>query len=99
MDRRKIARLKRKLERLRAGAANIKREELISFANSLGREKAKRGKEGGAFISTLLPYSRPLSIPKHRIFNPHTVGNILDSLEQDLIALEEMLDDSEAERK
>lgn len=98
MDRTKIARLKRKLERLRAGVANIKREELISFVEALGREKAKRGKEG-TYISTLLPYSTPLSIPNHRSFNKYTAGNILDSFEQDLFALEEMLDDSEAKRK
>jgi len=92
MDRNKISRLKKKLQRLRGRVANLKREDLINFAETLGRVKSKRGKEG-TYISTLLPYSRPISIPKHRTFNKFTAGNILDAFEQDLFALEEMIGD------
>ena len=94
MDRNKTNHLKKKLQRLRDKVANLKRDDLLNFADALGRVKSKRGKEG-TYISTLLPYSRPISIPKHRTFNKFTAGNILDAFEQDLFALEDMIDDQE----
>jgi hypothetical protein len=88
MDKKKIRRLRSRLERLRGGVANLKREDLVGFAEALGRVRSRRGKEG-TYISSLLPHSRPISIPKHRTFNKFTAGNILDAFEQDLFALEE----------
>jgi hypothetical protein len=45
-------------------------------------------------MSRLIPNSRPISIPDHPgSLKRFTAGNILDALEQDIFALEEMLAD------
>jgi len=86
MNKKKLNRLKKKLEDLRAGKANLKREQLLSFAKSIEREESKRGKEG-TYISTILLNRNPISIPKNRKFNKYTVGSILDEFEKDLFVL------------
>lgn len=90
MDARKLRKLKKQLARLRGRVANLRDTELIKFAGQLGRERSKRGKEP-TFISKLLPYSRPITIPGHPgSLKKFTAGNILDSFEQDIQALEEL---------
>lgn len=92
MDKAKLRREKRKLERLRQHPANIRAQELINLAEALGRERSNRGKEP-TFISLLLPDSNPISIPNHPgSLSRFTAGNILDALEQDIFNLEEMLE-------
>lgn len=85
----KIRKAREKLTTLRGRKANIKSRELISFAKSIGREFSPRGKEP-TYVSTLLPYSMPFSIPNHggRPLAKYTAGNILDSIERDLDELE-----------
>lgn len=94
MNQRKIRRLKRRLSELRGRLANLRSQELMRLARALGRERySQRGKEPTC-ISTLLPQSRPISIPDHPgTLKKGTANNILDAFEQDLIALEEMMDD------
>ena len=89
MDKKKLRKLRAQLKRLRQRSANLRNQDLVAFAKKLGRERSERGKEP-TYISTLLPYSRPISIPNHPgSLKPLTAGNILDSFEQDLQALEE----------
>jgi|SRR5882724_3086786 len=98
MTRKKLQRLKRRLAMLRQRLANIRSTELQSFARALGRVRdTSRGKEP-TFVSLLLPNSRPLSIPDHPgSLKRFTAGNILDTLEQDIFALEDMLADKSRE--
>lgn len=89
MDERKIKKLKSTLEILRRKSANIRPDELIRLAKSLGRVASPRGKEP-TFISTLLPNRKPLSIPNHPGALPrYTAESILDVLEEDIFLLEE----------
>jgi hypothetical protein len=94
MTRKKLQRLKQRLAMLRQRPANIRSAELQSLARALGRVRnTSRGKEP-TFVSRLLPNSRPISIPDHPgSLKRFTAGNILDALEQDIFALEEMLAD------
>lgn len=92
MNKNKIRKLKERLKRLRSGAGGIRSRDLVKFAQALGRERIKRGGEP-TYVSALLPYSRPISIPGHPTVNKFTAGNILDALEQDILALEEKLSD------
>lgn len=91
MDTRKLRRLKKSLSHLRGRVANIRSDELVKFAQALGRERSKRGKEP-TYVSKLLPHSRPISIPNHPgSLAKFTAGNILDAFEQDILAIEESL--------
>ncbi len=93
MNRRKLRQLRKRLQALRARARNIESRELEKLARALGRKRAERGKEP-TFISTLLPQSRPLSIPHHSAtLKIGTARNILDQLEKDLDDLEELITD------
>ena len=93
MDKRKLSRLRKRIQDLRARPGNIKSRELESLARALGRKRDDRGKEP-TFISELLPQSRPLSIPHHaKTLKRGTAGNILDQLEKDLDAFEEQQPD------
>ena len=91
MNRRKLRQLRKRLQALRARARNIESRELEKLARAIGRKRVGRGKEP-TFISTLLPQSRPLSIPHHSAtLKIGTASNILDQLEKDLDDLEELL--------
>jgi|KBSSwiStaDraftv2_1062776.scaffolds.fasta_scaffold1652314_2 hypothetical protein len=95
MDQKKLRKLRRRLQALRTRVGNIGNRELESLARALGRKRAERGKEP-TFISTLLPHSRPLSIPHHSAtLKIGTASNILDQLEKDIDDLEELLTDSQ----
>jgi hypothetical protein len=94
MSRRKLRKLRQRLQALRMRVGNIESRELEKLARALGRKRAERGKEP-TFISTLLPQSRPLSIPHHSAtLKIGTASNILDQLEKDLDDLEELITDS-----
>jgi hypothetical protein len=91
MNKRKLQRLRKRLEALRTRLGNIQSRELESLAKALGRKRANRGSEP-TYVSELLPLSRPLSIPHHSTtLKRGTAGNILDQLERDIEALEELL--------
>jgi len=93
--RKRLQRLKRLLAELRHRSGNIRSRELVSLARALGRVLYDRGKEP-TYVSTLLPNSRPISIPNHPgALNRFTAGNILDQLEQDIFSLEDMLTSEE----
>jgi hypothetical protein len=91
MDRKKLQRVRWRLESLRARSANIGRRELVSLAKALGRRRFDRGKEP-TYISDLHG-ARPVTIPSHPgALKRFTACNILDQLEGDLIRWEEALD-------
>lgn len=93
MDKKKLNKLKRRLEDMRGRVSNLTAQELVSLAKALGRTRSKRGKEP-TYISELLPQSKPISIPYHPgSLNKFTAGNILDALEHDIFSLEEKLGD------
>ncbi len=84
----KLVRLRRTLDALRLGLANMPSRKLENFARALGRRRAKRGSEP-TWVSDSLPNRRPVSIPHHsRPLKKRTAENILDQLERDLIDLE-----------
>ncbi len=91
MDRKSIERLRWKLEELR-GRGGVRPAELEQMARALGRKRHPRGKEP-TWISTVLAHARPLSIPSHPgDLNRFTAKAILDQLEWDIDALEEIID-------
>jgi hypothetical protein len=81
---------RRKLEWLRGKVKDMRRTQLVEFAKSLYRRPGDHGKETN-FDSDLLPNSRSLSIPKGRKINRFTAESILDQLEGDIFAFEEMV--------
>jgi hypothetical protein len=92
MTKQKLKRLRRQLEALRARPANIRADELQRLVAALGRDREKKRRGEPMWISSLLPSSRPLSIPNHPgRLKRYTAGSILDQLEEDLDTLEEML--------
>ena len=93
MDKRKIQKLRKKLEKMYNGAPNVKLEALVSVAKSIGREKVVQGNEP-TYKNIYLPDSKPLSIPGHIKLNKYTVRNIIDILNADLDAIEENLDNT-----
>jgi len=96
MDKQKLRKLKTQLAKLRNRSAAIRSTELISFARQLGRERRTQRTGEPAFISTLLPYSRPISIPDHPgTLKRFTAENILDAFERDIFAFEEELETTE----
>ena len=91
MNLKKLKKLRKKLESFRRGIGNIRSKELEGFAKSLGRKRVNRGGEL-TYESELLPNSPVLTIPKHTsALSKYTAGNILDHLEGDIFALEEIL--------
>jgi hypothetical protein len=97
MDRAKIDRLRSELEGLRAGAFNLKTSRLVSFAESVGRQRTNRGKEP-TYIS-VLPGRNPLSIPGHPTLKGFTAKSILKVLAADLDCWEDLLDAEEKKQK
>jgi hypothetical protein len=94
MDKKKIARLRRELDQLRAGKCNLKRSDLVGFARKVGRlPDTSRGKEP-TYVS-VLHQRNPLSIPGHQNINPYTALSILDVLEVDLNKWEDLLEERE----
>ncbi len=91
MNKNKIKKLRRELQSIYDGAANVKLDALRNIAKQIGRVRADQGNEP-TYISIYLPDSKPLSIPGHTKLNKFTVRSIMDILEQDLDAIEEMID-------
>lgn len=94
IDRRKLERLRCEIEAHRGAIHNVRPDDLISLAKSLGREKSKKGKHP-TYESTLMPKTNPLSIPGHPKIKPGTARNILDQLEADIEGLTALLDEQE----
>ena len=90
MNKKKIAKLRRELQSMYDGAANVKLDALKGIAKRIGRVKSDQGNEP-TYISIYLPSSKPLSIPGHTKLNKFTVRNIIDILSQDLDAIEDIL--------
>jgi len=92
MNLRKLAQLRRELEGLRRARNNLRRSDLVRFANKVGRQPdTKRGKEP-TYVSPI-PGVRPLSIPSHKRINPYTADSIMDTFEDDLARWEESLEE------
>jgi hypothetical protein len=92
MTKKKLSKLRRELKQLRAGKYNIKPSDLRSFAGKVGRKlSGLRGKEP-TYVSIPFPHLNPLSIPGHPTINPFTAENIMDILETDLDAWEDLLE-------
>ena len=82
MNKKKLAKLRRESDKLRAGRNNIKSSQLSGFAGKLGRQRdTSRGKEP-TYINVYFPELNPLSIPAPNI-KPYTAVSVLDNLEQD----------------
>jgi hypothetical protein len=86
----------KKVERLRAEVADlrqkrdVKSREVAGLAKRIGRVPDKRGKEP-TYVHPELSSRRPISIPNHPTLTPGTKNNILDDLDSDLDAYEEIL--------
>lgn len=94
MAKRKLAKLRRELQKLRAGKYNVKTSEIVRFAKRVGRVRdTSRGKEP-TYISPR-PGVLPLSIPGHPTINPHTANSILDVLESDIDREADLLESKE----
>jgi hypothetical protein len=93
MNRNKITKLRRELQSLYDGAANVKLDALRNIAKQIGRDRVDQGNEP-TYKSIYLPNSKPLSIPGHTKLNKFTVRNIIDILGQDLDAIEEMIENN-----
>jgi len=93
MNRNKITKLRRELQSIYDGAANVKLDALRNIARKIGRVRVDQGNEP-TYKSIYLPDSKPLSIPGHIKLNKFTVRNIIDILSQDLDAIEEMIDNN-----
>ena len=93
----KLAKLRGQIDSYRGSINNVRPDDLISLAKSLGREKSKKGKHP-TYESTLMPRATPLSIPRHRTIKPGTARNILDQLEADIDGLTALLDEEEKKK-
>jgi|Deesub1362A_J573_1020465.scaffolds.fasta_scaffold09066_4 hypothetical protein len=91
MNKKRLSKIKRKMDDLRARSAGIRSRELVSIAISLGRRRSKRGKEP-TYVSEPFPHLRPLSIPSHsKPLKRFTASSILDQLEEDVAEWEDAL--------
>jgi hypothetical protein len=95
MNKKKIRKLRKRLETLRIRPGNIKARELIKLAQQLGRVPIARGKHP-TYVSEPFPRSNPISIPNHPGAMKSVIAkNILDQLEQDVFAFEAKLEEEE----
>jgi hypothetical protein len=94
INKKKLRKLRREIEALRAGIHNVRPRDLIRLALQLGRELDDRGKHP-TYVSTLIPNSNPLSIPGHPTIKPTTAKSILDELEADIDRHSSMIEDQE----
>jgi hypothetical protein len=91
MNRKKLGRLRRELDRLREAIGGLGQRELERFAAKLGRRRRASGGEP-QWVSDAQGV-RPISIPGHKTINRFTAGSILDAFEADLDRLEEQFDE------
>lgn len=89
MERTRLKRLRQRIDDLRRRLGGIKPRELEALAKGLGRKRHPKGKEP-TWVSEL-PSRWPLSIPNHPgDLKKETARSILEDLEADLYALEEL---------
>ena len=84
MTSKKVKRLRRELERLRARKFDIGERALAGFARKLGRRRLSKATGEPQWITEEIPGARPISIPSHKKVNAYTAESILDRFEQDL---------------
>jgi hypothetical protein len=90
MTLKRVAQLRAHIAELRR-ARDVKSRDIVRLAQAIGRKPDnKRGKEP-TYIHPEIRNRRPLSIPNHPTLAPGTKNNILDDLEGDLDAYEEIL--------
>ncbi len=82
--------LRRDLGRLREQKSGLGQKKLEAFAKRLGRRRSSRSASEPQWISSVLPESRPISIPGHKSIKTYTAVSILDCFEEDLARLEEL---------
>jgi hypothetical protein len=93
MNKKKLQKIKKQIKKLRSSPNNIRSDKLIHLARSLERRLFNRGSEPN-YVSDILPKSRPISIPNHPgAMKRYTAENILDSLEQDVFEIEQILEE------
>lgn len=95
MNRRKLGRLQREVDGLRAAKHNIRPSDLAGIAKKLQFRRVRRGKHP-TYENANFPRMRPLSIPDHPTINPYTAEAILDDLEAAIRQWEENLEEQEA---
>jgi len=97
MNKRKLAKLRKESDKLRAGRNNITSDKLIRFAGKLGRQRdTSRGKEP-TYINVYFPELNPVSIPTPNI-KPYTAVGVLNVFEQDFDKWESVIErEKEAE--
>jgi hypothetical protein len=90
MDRRKLDKLQREIERMRR--ASVRASDVQSIARKLGRQIVNRGKEP-MWDNIELPGQPVLAIPSHggKDLSPGVKNSVLDQLEDDILAWEERL--------
>ena len=92
MDEKKLRKIQKDIAKLRATPGNIRSSDLVNLAKRLGRKRRKQRTGEPAFVSDLLLYTTPIRIPIHPgTVKPRTAGAILDELEKDAFALEDLL--------
>ena len=94
MTRNKLKKLWKELARLRAGVQRAR--EIQAFAKKVGRRSVLRGKEP-AWESIEFPSLNSITIPDHgsKDLSTGVQRQLLDYLEDDLLAFEERLDEEE----
>ena len=97
MNRKRLNRVRRKIQSLRSRSANIRSRQLVALARGLGRRRFDRGKEP-TYISACFSDARPITIPSHSgALKRFTAAGILDGLEDDILRWEESLSAQESE--
>ena len=91
MNKKKLGKLRGELAAARRSPQNAR--ALEALAQSLGRRKAKRGKEPN-WVNDNFPDLAPLSIPHHggKDLPTGTKNNIVDQLSEDLFEWEDSLE-------
>lgn len=99
MNRRQLAKINKILAELSKAPRGRKANDFIRIAKTLGRKRAKRGKEP-TWIRVADPrLSCPLSIPNHTgDMKPGTARSIVDQLQDDADVWAQWLDEHEAEK-
>ncbi|MDO8432535.1 MAG: type II toxin-antitoxin system HicA family toxin [Candidatus Binatus sp.] len=90
MTLKQVGRLRVRVGNLRR-TRDVKSREMVRLAKAIGREPDNRTGKEPTYVHSELGDRRPLSIPNHPTLAPGTKNNILDDLEGDLDAYEEIL--------
>ena len=97
MNSKSLNKIRRKLERLRAGAGNLHCRELVEVAKSLGRRLSKRGKHPMYVSDQFLQISHRYPFRPDSL-NRITVLSILGQLDEDVFRWDELLESDESRR-